>query len=89
MYTQTRTVKSPEFDTVVKFDTVETTSTSSGWKIVGVLDVDVIPKSYNITGFSYTYRYYDNYQGCEITINYNVLVANVSTMGTRKVKVHI
>ena len=29
MYTQTRTISSPQFDTVVVFDTVETTTTSS------------------------------------------------------------
>ena len=66
MYTQTRTVTSPEFDTVVKIDTVETSSTSSGWKIVGVVDVKLESKSQRIVDWHITYTYYDNYQGCNI-----------------------
>ena len=61
MYTQTRTVSSPQFDTVVVFDTVETTTTSSKWKIVGIQDVYLISKGINILSWSYEYHYYDNY----------------------------
>lgn len=55
MYTQTRTVTSPEFDTVATIDTVETSSTSSGWKIVGVQDVDLISKRLSVIAWGYTY----------------------------------
>lgn len=89
MYTQTRTVTSPEFDTVVKIDTVETTSTSSGWKIVGVQDVDLIAKKYNIISWKSTYSYYDNYQGVNIELTYYFLFAGTTQSGTRTVKVHI
>lgn len=90
MYTQTRTVTSPEFDTVVKIDTVETTSTSSGWKIVGVLDVNLISKGYDIAGWSFTTStYYDNYQGVNIKLTYYYLFAGNIQTGTRTVKVHI
>ena len=51
MYTQTRTVTSPEFDTVVKIDTVETSSTSSGWKIVGVAGRRIRIKKINIVAW--------------------------------------
>ena len=90
MYTQTRTVTSPEFDTVVKIDTVEMTSTSSGWKIVGVLDVNLISKGYDIAGWSFTTStYYDNYQGVNIKLTYYYLFAGNIQTGTRTVKVHI
>lgn len=89
MYTQTRTVTSPEFDTVVKIDTVETTSTSSGWKIVGVQDVILISKGYDISGWSSSYTYYDNYQGINIKLTYYYLFAGTIQTGTRTVKVHI
>ena len=89
MYTQTRTVTSWEFDTVVTIDTVETTSTSSGWKIVGVQDVILVPKSYNIIDWSYTYQYYDNYQGCEIHITYHFGTGGTVNKATKTVKVHI
>ncbi|MFR2884814.1 MAG: hypothetical protein ACLTCB_00470 [Merdibacter sp.] len=89
MYTQTRTVKSPEFDTIVTIDTVETSSTSSGWKIVGVQDVELVPKGYNIVAWDYSYSYYDNYQGCQLRITYHFTLAGTTQTGTRTVKVHI
>lgn len=89
MYTQTRTVTSPEFDTVVKIDTVETSSTSSGWKIVGVLDVKLIPKSYKISAWNASYTYYDNYQGINIYLTYYHYASGSIQTGTRTVKVHI
>ena len=60
MYTQTRTVTSWEFDTIVTIDTVETSSTSSGWKIVGVQDVELVPKAYNIAAWNSSYKYYEH-----------------------------
>lgn len=89
MYTQTRTVTSPEFDTIVTIDTVETSSTSSGWKIVGVQDVDLVSKSFSISGWSSTYSYYDNYQGVNIKLEFNYLYGGRLHTGTRTVKVHI
>lgn len=89
MYTQTRTVTSSQFDTIVTIDTVETSSTSSGWKIVGVQDVELISKSYTIVGWSSTYSYYDNYQGVNIYLTYYFTFAGSIQTGTRTVKVHI
>ena len=89
MYTQTRTVKSWEFDTVVTIDTVETSSTSSGWKIVGVQDVELVPKAYNIAAWNSSYKYYDNYQGVEIKITFSYLLAGSYHTGTKTVKAHI
>lgn len=89
MYTQTRTVTSPEFDTIVTIDTVETSSTSSGWKIVGVQDVDLVSKGYDIAGWNSSYSYYDNYQGVNIKLTYYYLLAGSIRTGTRTVKVHI
>lgn len=89
MYTQTRTVKSWEFDTLVVMDTVETSSTSSGWKIVGIQDVFLTPKGHNVTYWTYTYEYYDNYQGCEIKINYGLVAVGVPTTATKTIRVHI
>lgn len=89
MYTQTRTVSSPQFDTIVTIDTVETSSTSSGWKIVGVLDVQLIPKSYKISTWTSSYTYYDDYQGLNIYLTYYYYVAGMIQTGTRTVKVHI
>lgn len=89
MYTQTRTVTSWEFDTVVTIDTVETSSTSSGWKIVGVQDVELVPKAYNIVAWNTSYQYYDNYQGCSIKISFYHILAGTVQTGTKTVKVHI
>ena len=81
MYTQTRTVTSWEFDTVVTIDTVETSSTSSGWKL--------LPKAYNIAAWTFTYTYYDNYQGVNIELIYHYLLAGSFHTATKTVKVHI
>lgn len=89
MYTQTRTVTSWDFDTVVTIDTVETTSTSSGWKIVGVQDVNIISKGFTIPSWSSTYSYYDNYQGVNIKLVFYYLYAGKLNSGTRTVQVHI
>ena len=89
MYTQTRTVSSWDFDTVATIDTVETTSTSSGWKIVGVQDVELVSKGYSITAWNYSYSYYDNYQGVNIHLTYYYLFANTIQSATKTVKVHI
>ena len=89
MYTQTRTVTSWEFDTIVTIDTVETSSTSSGWKIVGVQDVKLLPKAYNIAAWTFTYTYYDNYQGVNIELIYHYLLAGSFHTATKTVKVHI
>lgn len=89
MYTQTRTISSPQFDTVVVFDTVETTTTSSKWKIVGIQDVYLVSKGINILSWSYEYHYYDNYQGCEIDINYTFVATGMTHNATKTVKVHV
>lgn len=89
MYTQTRTVTSWGFDTVVTIDTVETSSTSSGWKIVGVQDVNLKSKGYEISAWNYTYSYYDNYQGVNIELTYYYYLMGSIQSGTRTVKVHI
>ena len=89
MYTQTRTVTTWDFDTVVTIDTVETTSTSSGWKIVGVQDVNIISKGFTIPSWSSTYSYYDNYQGVNIKLVFYYLYAGKLNSGTRTVQVHI
>ena len=69
--------------------TVETSSTSSGWKIVGVQDVDLVSKGYDIAGWNSSYSYYDNYQGVNIKLTYYYLLAGSIRTGTRTVKVHI
>lgn len=89
MYTQTRTVKSWEFDTIVTIDTVETSSTSSGWKIVGVQDVQLVSKSYSIVAWESSYTYYDNYQGVNIKLIYYYSYGGYVQSATKTVKVHI
>ena len=89
MYRQTRTVKSPQFDTIVTIDTVETSSTSYGWKIVGVQDVELVSKNYLIVNWSYSYEYYDNYQGCTIHLSYSFIAAGTVNVSSRTIKVHI
>ena len=89
MYTQTRTVTSWGFDTIATIDTVETSSTSSGWKIVGVQDVELVPKSVRVGAWSYTYSYYDNYQGVNIDLTYYYYLTGTIQTGTKTVKVHI
>lgn len=89
MYTFERTVTSWEFDTVVKFDCIESTSTSSGWRIVGLQDVDIISKGRNVTSCLYDYEYYDNYQGIKINMDYYYVVLGVGFTSKKTVQVHI
>ena len=89
MYTQTRTASCWQFDAVVVIDTVETNSTSSGWKIVGVQDVFLTSKGHNVTYWTYTYEYYDDYQGCEIHITYGLTAGGIPATATKTIKVHI
>ena len=89
MYARVETISSWEFDVVVTYDTASTTQTTSGWRIVGLQDVEVIPKFLNIVGYSYTYKYYDNYQGMEIKISFVFNSAGSTFEGSKTVKVHV
>ena len=89
MYTRVETVKNWEFDAVVTFDTQETKQTSSGWRIVGLQDVNLVPKACNVFAWEYTYKYYDNYQGLEIDIGYTYAVAGVNVDSTKTIRVHV
>lgn len=89
MYTRVETISSSSFDVVVTYDTTSTTQTTSGWRIVGLQDVEVIPKVLNIVGYSYTYKYYDNYQGMEIKISFVFNSAGSTFEGSKTVKVHV
>lgn len=89
MYTRVETISSSSFDVVVTYDTASTTQTTSGWRIVGLQDVEVIPKFLNIVGYSYTYKYYDNYQGMEIKISFVFNSAGSTFEGSKTVKVHV
>ncbi len=89
MYTRVETISSSSFDVVVTYDTASTTQTTSGWRIVGLQDVEVIPKVLNIVGYSYTYKYYDNYQGMEIKISFVFNSAGSTFEGSKTVKVHV
>lgn len=89
MYTRVETISSSSFDVVVTYDTTSTTQTTSGWRIVGLQDVEVIPKFLNIVGYSYTYKYYDNYQGMEIKISFVFNSAGSTFEGSKTVKVHV
>ena len=89
MYTRVETISSSSFDVVVTYDTASTTQTTSGWRIVGLQDVEVIPKFLNIVGYSYTYKYYANYQGMEIKISFVFNSAGSTFEGSKTVKVHV
>ena len=89
MYTRVETISSSSFDVVVTYDTASTTQTTSGWRIVGLQDVEFIPKVLNIVGYSYTYKYYDNYQGMEIKISFVFNSAGSTFEGSKTVKVHV
>ena len=89
MYARVETISSWEFDVVVTYDTASTTQTTPGWRIVGLQDVEVIPKFLNIVGYSYTYKYYDNYQGMEIKISFVFNSAGSTFEGSKTVKVHV
>lgn len=89
LYTITETVSSWDFDTTVTYDMVETTQTPSGWRMAGLVDVNVKGKLLNIIGFSYTYGYYDNYQGIEVYVEYYYVSAGVNGTGHKTVRVHV
>lgn len=89
MYTRVETVKGWEFDAVVTYDTQETQQTSSKWRIVGLQDVDLIPKGRDVYRWGYTYKYYDNYQGLEIKIDYSFLSSGFTIDSSKTIKVHV
>lgn len=89
MYTRVETVKGWEFDAVVTYDTQETQQTSSGWRIVGLQDVELIDGDANIIGWKYTYKYYDNYQGLQIFIDYTYVMGGINFNGSKTIKVHV
>ena len=89
MYTRVETISSSSFDVVVTYDTTSTTQTTSGWRIVGLQDVEVRGKYLNITGYKYSYSYYDNYQGLEIDITYYYVSGGLNYTGHKTVKVHV
>lgn len=89
MFTREETISSKDFDAIVTFDTQETKQTSSGWRIVGLQNVRLISKGLNVYYWDYGYKYYDNYQGLEIDVNYKYYVAGYSVDGSRILRVHV
>lgn len=89
MYTFERMDYSWEFDTKVVFDAIETTQTSSGWRIVGFQNIFLHCKLHNVLSYEYTYKYYDNYQGIQIDMDYVYLFAGMEFTGSKTIKVHI
>lgn len=89
MYTFEETVSSWEFDTLVVYDAIESTSTSSGWRIVGLQDVYIYSKIRNVLSYAYSYSYYDDYQGIEIDIDYVFAFAGKSYTESKTIKVHV
>lgn len=89
MYTREETLHYWEFDAVVTYDTQETKQTSSGWRIVGLQDVTLFGKGRNVFYWEYTYKYYDNYQGLEIDIDYVYNVAGYNINSSKTIKVHV
>lgn len=89
MYTVKDTVSSWEFDTVVTYDITESTQTSSGWRIVGFQDIQIISKGRNVVTCEYSYKYYDNYQGIEIDIEYIFVYGGYNITDNKTVKVHV
>lgn len=89
MYTRVETISSLGFDVEVIFDTQETQQTSSGWRIVGLQYVNMISKLYNVYYWDYGYKYYDNFQGLEIDINYKYNFLGHDYEGSKVVKVHV
>ena len=88
-YARVETISSWEFDVVVTYDTASTTQTTSGWRIVGLQDVEVRGKYLNITGYKYSYSYYDNYQGLEIDITYYYVSGGLNYTGHKTVKARV
>lgn len=89
MFTRVDTISSWDFDTIVTYDTQETKQTSSGWRIVGLQDVQLVSKGRTIIGWAYGYKYYDNYQGLEIDIHYTAVIGGMNFYLDRTVKVHV
>lgn len=89
MYARVETISSWEFDVVVTYDTASTTQTTSGWRIVGLQDVEIKSKVLTVGSYRYTYSYYDNYQGMKIDIDYVVHSAGSTYEGSKTVKVHV
>lgn len=89
MYTREETINCWGFDAIVTYDTQETKQTSSGWRIVGIQDVYLVSKGLNIYYWDYGYKYYDNYQGLEIDVNYKYYAAGISLDGSKVLKVHV
>lgn len=89
MYTRVETITGSDFDTVVTYDTAESTTTPSKWRIVGLQNVDLKGKLLNIVGYKYSYSYYDNYQGMKIDITYYYVSAGLEATGHKTVRVHV
>lgn len=89
MYTFERVDTSWDFNTYVIFDCIESTTTSTGWRIVGLQDVFVQNNERNVQSYRYTYEYYDNYQGIEVDIEYVFVYAGVYITDNKTVRVHI
>lgn len=89
MYTRVETVKGWEFDAIVTYDTQETKQTSSGWRIVGLQDVTLVDGDANIISYEYSYKYYDNYQGLEISIDYTHVFGGILFYDSKTIKVHV
>lgn len=89
MYTVTDTVTSWEFDADITYDITESTQTSSGWRIVGLQRVDLYSRGRNLLRYSYTYKYYDNYQGIQIDIEYTYASLGLVLTSDKTIKVHV
>lgn len=89
MYTVTDTVSSWEFDTIVTYDITESTQTSSGWRIVGFQNLEIVSKGRNVISCEYTYKYYDNYQGLQFDIKYVFMSGGDNFTSNKTVKVHV
>ncbi len=89
MYTRVETISSSSFDVVVTYDTTSTTQTTSGWRIVGLQDVEIQSKLLNVIGYKYSYSYYDNFQGMKIDIEYEFISGGKNFSGSKTVKVHV
>lgn len=89
MFTREETLHYWEFDAIVTYDTQETQQTSSGWRIVGLQDVNLFAKGRNVYYWKYTYKYYDNYQGLEIDVDYKYASAGYVFDDSKTIRVHV
>lgn len=89
MFARVETISSWEFDVIVTYDTTSTTTTSSGWRIVGLQDVEIQDKALNVISWKYSYKYYDNYQGLQIDIEYVYNSGGFTLVDSKTVKVHV